>query len=229
MTHAANIGIKDESPDFSIVASTLPCTAAGVFTRSLFAGPSVVLCRDHLREGSPCAVATVSKNANVATGAQGDRDAHELAELVARGCRLPSGRRPGRLDRGHRPALPDGPHPRPPGPPGGQRPGRGGAADFASVARAIMTTDTVPKLASARAGQAVVTGIAKGSGMIQPDMATLLAYVFTDAAVAREELASAFRRVVDATFNSLSIDTDTSTSDTRAGPGQRGGRAGPRG
>lgn len=214
VTHAANIGIKDASPDFSIVASTLPCTAAGVFTRSLFAGPSVVLCRDHLREGSPCAVATVSKNANVATGAQGDRDAHELAELVARavGCRPADVLvgstgvigRPYPMER-IRAYL---------GPLAANGRGGAGAADIASVARAIMTTDTYPKLASARAGQAVVTGIAKGSGMIQPDMATLLAYVFTDAAVAREELASAFRRVVDATFNSLSIDTDTSTSDT---------------
>lgn len=214
VTYAANIGIKDESTDFSIVASTLACTAEGVFTGSLFAGPSVTLCRDHLREGSPCAVATVSKNANVATGTQGDRDAHELAELVARavGCRPADvlvgstgviGRAyPMDRIRAHLGRMAAG--------------GLGGAgpADLAAVARAIMTTDTVPKLASARAGQAVVTGIAKGSGMIQPDMATLLAYVFTDAAVAQEELAGAFRRVVDVTFNSLSIDTDTSTSDT---------------
>ena len=214
VTYAANIGIKDETTDFSIVASTQPCTAEGVFTRSLFAGPSVILCRDHLRQGSPCAVATVSKNANVATGPQGDRDARELAELVARvvGCRPADVLvgstgvigRPYPMDRirAHLGQLAVS--------------GLGGAgpADLATVARAIMTTDTVPKLASARAGQAVVTGIAKGSGMIQPDMATLLAYVFTDAAVAREELAGAFRRVVDVTLNSLSIDTDTSTSDT---------------
>jgi len=214
VTYAANIGIKDESTDFSIVASTLACTAEGVFTGSLFAGPSVTLCRDHLTEGSPCAVATVSKNANVATGPQGDRDAHELAELVARavGCRPADVLvgstgvigRPYPMDRirAHLGQTAAG--------------GLGGAgpADLAAVARAIMTTDTVPKLASARAGHAVVTGIAKGSGMIQPDMATLLAYVFTDAAVAQEELAGAFRRVVDVTFNSLSIDTDTSTSDT---------------
>jgi glutamate N-acetyltransferase/amino-acid N-acetyltransferase len=215
VTHAANVGIKDESPDFSIVASTVACTAAGVFTRSLFAGPSVVLCREHLKTGSPCAVVTVSKNANVATGPQGERDAHELAELVAGavGCRPADVLvgstgvigRPYPMDRirahlGQLAHLQDRDRP--------------ATADFAAVARAIMTTDTVPKLASARAGPAVVTGIAKGSGMVQPDMATLLAYVFTDAAVPRETLAGAFRRAVDATFNSLSIDTDTSTSDT---------------
>ncbi len=88
------------------------------------------------------------------------------------------------------------------------------SADFGSVARAIMTTDTVPKLASARAGEATVLGIAKGSGMIEPDMATLLVYLVTDAAVPKEAMVETFRRTVDATFNSLSIDTDTSTSDS---------------
>jgi glutamate N-acetyltransferase/amino-acid N-acetyltransferase len=88
------------------------------------------------------------------------------------------------------------------------------SADFGTVARAIMTTDTVPKLASARVGDATVLGIAKGSGMIEPDMATLLGYLVTDAAVPKEAMSEAFRRTVDLTFNSLSIDTDTSTSDS---------------
>jgi glutamate N-acetyltransferase/amino-acid N-acetyltransferase len=180
-----------------------------VFTRSLFAGPSVVLCRRHLQAGSPRAIVTVSKNANVATGPEGERDAYELAALTAAvvGCgpaevlvgstgvigrRYPMDRIRTYLGGLDRPV----------------------SADFASVARAMMTTDTFPKLASAGAGGAVVTGVAKGSGMIQPDMATLLAYIFTDAALSREALAGAFRRVVGLTFNSLSIDTDTSTSDS---------------
>ena len=82
VTYAANAGIKDESLDLSIVASHTPCIAAGVFTQSRFAGPSVALCRRHLEDGSARAIVTVSKNANVATGAQGDRDAAELADLV---------------------------------------------------------------------------------------------------------------------------------------------------
>ena len=209
VTYAGNAGIKDDSLDLSIVASRLGCTADGVFTRSLFAGPSVSLCRRHLQSGSPRVVVTVSKNANVATGPQGERDAAELAVLVARavgtepadvlvgstgviGRPYPMNRLRAHFSRLVMPA----------------------SADFASVARAIMTTDTVPKLASARSGQAVVTGVAKGSGMIEPNMATLLGYVFTDAAVPREAMAGTFRRVVDATFNSLSIDTDTSTSDS---------------
>jgi glutamate N-acetyltransferase/amino-acid N-acetyltransferase len=208
-TYSGNAGIKDATPDVSIVASRLPCTADGVFTQSLFAGPSVLLCRRHLRFGSPRAVVTVSKNANVATGPQGEQDALELAGLVAGvigaepvdvlvGSTGVIGRPyPMERLRSHLSGL--------------VMPVE---ADFAAVARAIMTTDTVPKLASARTGQAVVTGIAKGSGMIEPDMATLLGYVFTDAAVPAEALGPIFRRTVDATFNSLSIDTDTSTSDS---------------
>ena len=86
-----------------------------------------------------------------------------------------------------------------------------------AAARAIMTTDTVAKVAPCdRRGPARVVGIAKGVGMIEPDMATLITFFFTDADVAPEPLDAAFRRVVDRTFNALSIDTDTSTSDTAA-------------
>ncbi len=209
VTYAGSAGIKDDSLDLSIVASVGPAVADGVFTRSLFAGPSVELCRRHLAEGTPRAVVTVSKNANVANGRRGDADAAELASLAAAAI---GGRpdevlvgstgvigRPYPMDRlrSHMKAvrMPDG-------------------NDFPTVARAMMTTDTVPKLASARAAGAVVTGVAKGSGMIEPDMATLLGYVFTDAEVAPAVLRPMFRRVVEATFNSLSVDTDTSTSDS---------------
>jgi glutamate N-acetyltransferase/amino-acid N-acetyltransferase len=209
VTYAGNAGVKDESLDLSIVASNIACVADGVFTKSRFAGPSVVLSRRNLQSGAPRAIVTVSKNANVATGPQGERDAAALAELVAAvigsepgdvlvgstgviGRRYPMDRLRSHL-RGLK--MPK-------------------SADFGSVARAIMTTDTVPKLASARAGQATVLGIAKGSGMIEPDMATLLGYLVTDAAVPKEAMVEVFRRTVDATFNSLSIDTDTSTSDS---------------
>jgi len=83
VTYAGNAGIKDESLDLSIIASTIACVADGVFTKSLFAGPSVVLSRSNLQSGGPRAIVTVSKNANVATGPQGVRDAAALAELVA--------------------------------------------------------------------------------------------------------------------------------------------------
>jgi glutamate N-acetyltransferase/amino-acid N-acetyltransferase len=79
-----------------------------------------------------------------------------------------------------------------------------------------MTTDTVPKVAEARAGAARVVGLAKGVGMIEPDMATLITLFLTDAEIGSDELDQLFRRVIDRTFNALSIDTDTSTSDTAA-------------
>src|SRR5690606_9741423 len=88
--------------------------------------------------------------------------------------------------------------------------------DATAAARGIMTTDTVPKVAQADVAgtSARVVGIAKGVGMIEPDMATMIAIVLTDAEIAATELDAVWRRVCDRTFNCVSIDTDTSTSDT---------------
>jgi glutamate N-acetyltransferase/amino-acid N-acetyltransferase len=85
---------------------------------------------------------------------------------------------------------------------------------FEDAAAAMMTTDTHPKVVRARCGKASIVGIAKGVGMIEPDMATMLAFLFTDAEVGPAELDAVFRGVVEHTFNAVSIDTDTSTSDT---------------
>nr|MDQ2723513.1 bifunctional ornithine acetyltransferase/N-acetylglutamate synthase [Actinomycetota bacterium] len=90
------------------------------------------------------------------------------------------------------------------------------ASSWEDFAAAIMTTDTVPKLVSAQVGAATVLGVAKGVGMIEPNMATLLTFFFTDAELDAEVLDEVFRSVVATTFNALSIDTDTSTSDTAA-------------
>jgi glutamate N-acetyltransferase/amino-acid N-acetyltransferase len=154
----------------------------------------------------------VSKNANVANGSDGMSDARELAAGVAQrlGCRAGDvlvastgviGRRyPIDRIRAGVAALPAQP--------------AGTSADDA--ARGIMTTDTHPKVAEATvgAGPARVVGFAKGVGMIEPDMATMIAVVLTDADVEPATLDATFRRAVDATFNCVSIDTDTSTSDT---------------
>ena len=86
--------------------------------------------------------------------------------------------------------------------------------DAGQVARGIMTTDTVPKTASATVGNARIVGVAKGVGMIEPNMATMIAMFFTDAALSAPALDAVFRRVIDRTLNCVSIDTDTSTSDT---------------
>ena len=86
--------------------------------------------------------------------------------------------------------------------------------DAEAVARGIMTTDTHPKHAAATCGAARVVGVAKGVGMIEPDMATLITLFFTDAELPADVLDTVFRRVIDRTFNCVSVDTDTSTSDT---------------
>ncbi len=210
-SYAANIGIKDDTDDFAVIAADAPCAASAVFTKSRFVGPSVTVSRAHVSDGSLRAIAVISKNANVATGPDGHADAVELAEGVAKavGCQTDEvlvastgviGRRyPMERVRSHLSAMP--------------APDR---ADADAVAAAIMTTDTHPKTATASVGDATIVGIAKGVGMIEPDMATMLAFVLTDADVRQPELDRRFRAVVDRTFNCVSVDTDTSTSDTAA-------------
>lgn len=209
--HVANIGIKDETTDFAVIVADEPCTASAVFTKSRFVGPSVTISRDHVADGSLQAVAVISKNANVATGPDGHDDAIALAEGVAKsvGCAIDDvliastgviGRRyPIDKVRAHLASMP-----------------APDIDDADPVAEAIMTTDTHPKTASASVGDATVVGIAKGVGMIEPDMATMLAFVLTDADVTLPDLDQRFRAVVDRTFNCVSVDTDTSTSDTAA-------------
>ncbi|CAB4883012.1 unannotated protein [freshwater metagenome] len=210
--HVANIGIKDATNDFVVVAADGPCAAAAVFTQSRFAGPSVLVSRDHIADHSARAVVVISKNANVATGPQGLSNANEVVAGVAAalGC-APSdvliastgviGRQyPMDHVRAGLAAL--------------TPPFTGTAA--IDVATGIMTTDTVAKVATAAVAgsDAVVVGVAKGVGMIEPNMATLITLMFTDAQIDAHVLDAIFRRVIGRTFNCVSIDTDTSTSDT---------------
>ena len=211
-SHVSNIGIKDGTDDFTVVAADAPCTSAGVFTQSSFAGPSVLVSRRHVAAGTARAMVVISKNANVATGEQGLADAEEVVAGVAQalGC-APSQvliASTGVIGRAYpmdrvRAGLAAIPAPLP-------------GTDAAAVARGIMTTDTVPKTASATVAgsEARVVGVAKGVGMIEPKMATMIAMFFTDAAIPAAALDGAFRRVIDRTLNCVSVDTDTSTSDT---------------
>ena len=211
-SHVANIGVKDDTDDFVVIAADRAVPVAGVFTKSRFAGPSVTLSRAQIADGQARAVVVISKNANVATGAQGHADAVEVAQRVATrlGCeptdvvitstgvigrRYPIDRIRAGID-----ALPD----------------QLTSNDASGPARGMMTTDTVAKLAEAAvAGStARIVGMAKGVGMIEPDMATHISLLFTDAEIGSTDLDAAFRRVVDRTFNCVSIDTDTSTSDS---------------
>jgi glutamate N-acetyltransferase/amino-acid N-acetyltransferase len=207
-----NIGIKDTSDDFTVVAADTVVAAAGVFTQSRFAGPSVLVSRKHIASHSARAVVVISKNANVATGEQGLANALEVVQGVAAklGCDphdvlIAS---TGVIGRQYpiekvRTGLASLPFPLP-------------NNDAISVARGIMTTDTVHKIAEATigAGPARVVGVAKGVGMIEPNMATLITMAFTDADVEGDVLDAIWRRVIDRTFNCVSVDTDTSTSDT---------------
>ena len=207
-----NIGIKDSSDDFTVVAADNVVAAAGVFTLSRFAGPSVLVSRKHIASHSARAVIVISKNANVATGERGLANALEVVQGVAAklGCDphdvlIAS---TGVIGRQYpiekvRTGLASLPFPLP-------------NNDADSVARGIMTTDTVHKIAEATigAGPARVVGVAKGVGMIEPNMATLITMAFTDAAVEGDALDAIWRRVIDRTFNCVSVDTDTSTSDT---------------
>ena len=209
-SYVANVGIKDSTDDFVIVASDVPCPTVGVFTTSSFAGPSVLVSREHLSSPTAQAVVVISKNANVATGGVGLANAREVVAGVATalGCTaadvlIASTGVIGRqypMDR-VRAGLTAIPAPLP-------------SVDADLVASGIMTTDTVAKVAAASVGDARIVGVAKGVGMIEPNMATLITLLFTDASLAAEDLDPIFRRVMDRTFNCVSIDTDTSTSDT---------------
>ncbi len=207
-----NIGIKDATDDFTLVCADSVVAASAVFTQSRFAGPSVVVSRKHVANHLARAVVVISKNANVATGDQGMANALEVVQSVAAkiGCDphdvlIASTGVIGRqypIER-VRAGLAGLPFPLP-------------SDDAVAVARGIMTTDTVHKIAEATigAGPARVVGVAKGVGMIEPNMATLITMAFTDAMVDGDTLDSMWRRVIDRTFNCVSIDTDTSTSDT---------------
>jgi glutamate N-acetyltransferase / amino-acid N-acetyltransferase len=207
-----NIGIKDKSLDFGGILSDVPCQAAGVFTRNTMPGAPVVVGREHLRDGTLQAVIVNSKNANVATGQRGVGDSKNICRLVAESCGI-----------GEDLVLPSST-----GVIGRRLPMavivegcRTLAQDFGkteshvdSFARSIMTTDTRRKVASTRIGNSTLLGIAKGAGMIEPNMATMLCYFMTDAAISSTELQAMLKRAVDKSFNRMSIDTDTSTSDT---------------
>lgn len=209
-TFITNLGIRDKSEDFLFVKSDVASVADGVFTQSIFAGPSVTISRQNLKDSKAQGIIVISKNANVANGSVGIADAEEIIRLVSTETGISANdiliASTGVIGRRY--------------PMEKIRAGLSGigkkltAADFHLASRAIMTTDNVPKLATRQVGNAKLVGIAKGVGMIEPNMATLLAFFFTDAAISTEVLRSIFRPTIDKTFNCLSVDTDTSTSDT---------------
>lgn len=206
-----NVGLKPAARDLTLFASTVEAQAAAVFTRNHFPGAPIILGRETLRAGRLQAVVANSKVSNVATGAEGVARARRMAAAAAAELGIAADRVlvsstgvigvPLPIDKIERGIV-------------------GMAADLQEDplvgAEGIMTTDTHPKALSASVGDAVITWVAKGSGMIEPTMATMLAYIFTDAALEAPVLDALLREAVGASFNRLSVDTDTSTSDTCA-------------
>jgi glutamate N-acetyltransferase/amino-acid N-acetyltransferase len=204
----------DQREDLAVIASDSLCDAGGVFTTNKVKSATVVIDQLHLKNNRVKALVVCSGNANACTGAQGFRDALRMAKLTADrldldpdqvlvgttgviGRYLPMEA----VKRGIADAC------------GDLRAEHGEAA-----ARAIMTTDTVPKTYAIELdleGTTVrVGGMCKGSGMIHPNMATMLAYVTTDAAVPSGWTASVVKRIADRSFNQVTVDGDSSTNDT---------------
>ena len=212
---AAAAGIKSGgATDLVLVRLARGATVAAVFTRSHFRAAPVTVAAEHL-SGSGGAIRALlvnSGNANAGTGAPGLEAARASCEAVARALDVPPGSvLPfstgviGQLLPVERVSA-------------GVDDLAGALGDgWEAAAHGIMTTDTVPKLASRRVevgGETVtLTGLCKGSGMIRPDMATMLAYVFTDAAIDASDLDAALRDVLEDSFNAITIDGDTSTND----------------
>ena len=209
---------KTGALDLALISSDVPASAAAVFTQNLVVAAPVTLCKKNLREskGHMRAVVVNAGNANCATGVHGEIVAQRTNEEAARrmliapqelfvcstgviGVQLPVEkilRALPSLSRNRRPS----------------------ARSFAELSLAICTTDTRPKTASASfkmSGKRIhLVGCAKGAGMIHPNMATTLAFVVTDAAISPSLLQRTLRDIASRTFNSISVDGDTSTNDT---------------
>ena len=204
-------GQKD---DLCVIHSAFPCDTGGVFTTNKVKSASVVIDRLHLQRNRVQALTINSGNANACTGAQGFRDALLMAKLSADRLDLDPDQvlvsSTGVIGR-YLPmdAIKSGI---------AEACGRMSPDAGAAAARAIMTTDTQPKTAKAElhiAGADVrIGGMSKGSGMIHPNLATMLAYVVTDAAVEPGWAAAAVKPIADRSFNQVTVDGDSSTNDS---------------
>jgi glutamate N-acetyltransferase/amino-acid N-acetyltransferase len=212
-TGAAGIRYKGRT-DVMLALFDKGTQVAGVFTKSKCPSAPVEWCQKKLKGGKARALLVNSGNANAFTGKSGAAAVKFAAELAAKAAGAPiseiflastgvigepldASKFDGVLDKLAAEAVPDG---------------------LLEAARAIMTTDTYPKVVVAKADlggvEVTITGMAKGAGMIAPDMATMLSYIFTDAPIDANVLQSLLNKVVPGSFNSITIDSDTSTSDT---------------
>jgi glutamate N-acetyltransferase / amino-acid N-acetyltransferase len=209
---AVNAGIKTpayQGLDLGLISCSTQAVLSGVFTRNLVKAAPVLIGMDLVKKGTARAIIANAGNANACTGQQGLDDAHMIQKSAASslgvtvddvipmstgtiGVSMPVDRILPRI-----PQLVNGL-----------------STDKDSFARAIMTTDTFPKIVSKRAGEACVLGFAKGAGMIAPNMATTLAVVLTDAIISKQHLDLIIDNAIDQTFNAITIDGDMSTNDT---------------
>jgi len=204
---------KTGKKDLALIYSSRPATAAGVFTQNRFQAAPVIVTRRHIASGSAKAIVCNSGNANACSGELGLHDARRMAEVAAEklglqaeevlvastgviGYKLPMEKIEAGIEKAAGLLSPDG---------------------WRDAAEAILTTDLVTKTAvySLEIGGKKVTagGIAKGSGMICPNMATMLSFVTTDCAITPELLQRALRQTVDYSYNLITVDGDTSTND----------------
>ena len=206
-----NCGLKPVDKDLALFVSDRDATAAAIFTRNQFPGAPVILGRETIKAGRLRAIVVNSKVSNVATGTAGLANARRMAAAAAAECGT----------------TPDSVLVSSTGVIGVPLPIekietglRGMTAELTDDplvgAHGIMTTDSHPKALSVSVGAATITWIAKGAGMIEPNMATMLVYIFTDAEFEASILDQMLRRAAHGSFNMLSVDTDTSTSDTCA-------------
>jgi len=215
LASGVSAGIKETGArDLSLIYSTVPARAAGVFTTNAFKAAPVLVCMERIKAGRAQAILTNSGNANAATGAAGCQDALDMSKslssfmkikdelvLVAStgviGHRLPVEKIRKNIPAAVKGLRPDG---------------------IPEAEAAIMTTDRFPKIAYQKRfiadREISICGIAKGAGMIQPDMATMLSYAMTDADIEAAALGKAFRFAVERTFNAASVDGCMSTNDT---------------
>ena len=206
-----NCGLKPnkEERDLAVFHSDTPAEAAGVFTLNQFPGAPIIVGREIIKNKKLSTIVVNSKISNVGTGKQGIENARRMGQAVAKEFNVPVEEvlmsstgviaKPLPIElieegvQGVSSTLQDDP---------------------IEAVKGIMTTDTYPKALSMSVGDATLTICAKGSGMIEPNMATMLVYIFTDAEIDASILDAMLRQAVDVSFNMLSVDADTSTSDT---------------
>jgi glutamate N-acetyltransferase/amino-acid N-acetyltransferase len=211
----AEAGIKYKNrTDVLLAAFDEGTSVAGVLTTSKCPSAPVDWCRANLGGGRARALLVNSGNANAFTGMRGRDTVQQSADIVAAALAVPAGEiflaSTGVIGEPLDPAKFSGVT--------ADAAKRLASGPWMDAAKAIMTTDTYPKLAAATVefdGTTVsIAGIAKGSGMIAPDMATMLSFIFTDAPIPAPVLQSLLQPLIDASFNAVTVDSDTSTSDT---------------